>query len=232
MQTKTKSIKNQYFVESIDKFQCKEWLLHKHYAKRIPQISYSFGLYNGNKLLQGICTFGSPCRMLNNGFGCFEGKIKIRTLELNRLVINEGLGKNVLSYFVSKTLKKLPTPMVVVSYADSNNGHHGYIYQATNWIYTGITGKEKYYYDSRKNLIVHGRTIFSEFGTRSFDELPDYIKNAGVEEGKYRYFKLLGNRGQTKEMNNHFKYLIIQYPKGNNTRYDTSFSPTIQTQLF
>jgi len=61
-------------------------------------------------------------------------------LELNRLVIDEGSKKNVLSFFVSQTLKKLPCPNVVVSYADTSQNHHGYIYQATNWIYTG-----KYY---------------------------------------------------------------------------------------
>ena len=32
-------------VMSIDKKQSYDWLLNKHYAKRIPSISYCFGLY-------------------------------------------------------------------------------------------------------------------------------------------------------------------------------------------
>jgi len=34
---------------------------------------------------------------------------------------------------------------VVVSYADTSQNHHGYIYQATNWIYTGLSAKRPDY---------------------------------------------------------------------------------------
>jgi len=40
------SIKDKYTVRSIDSEQCKEWLLYKHYAHRIPPIEFSFGLWN------------------------------------------------------------------------------------------------------------------------------------------------------------------------------------------
>ena len=48
------SIKEKYKVKSIAKHLCKEWLLHKHYAKRIPSISFAFGLFN--KELVGVMT--------------------------------------------------------------------------------------------------------------------------------------------------------------------------------
>jgi hypothetical protein len=35
------------------------WILQKHYAKRIPQISYAFGLYEENQLM-GVVTYGMP----------------------------------------------------------------------------------------------------------------------------------------------------------------------------
>ena len=54
------SVKSKYSVESIPKYETYDWLLHKHYAKRIPSISYSFGLFDIDKILIGICTFGSP----------------------------------------------------------------------------------------------------------------------------------------------------------------------------
>ena len=38
-------IKN-FNVRSINKDQTKEWLRYKHYAKRIPPMSYTFGLFN------------------------------------------------------------------------------------------------------------------------------------------------------------------------------------------
>ena len=46
-------------VQSINKDQTKEWLLYKHYAKRIPVIIYSFGLYKEKELV-GVCTYGNP----------------------------------------------------------------------------------------------------------------------------------------------------------------------------
>ena len=52
------SIKSKYKVKSIQKYLCKEWLLHKHYAKRIPSISYAFGLFDTD--LIGILTIGKP----------------------------------------------------------------------------------------------------------------------------------------------------------------------------
>jgi hypothetical protein len=130
------SIKNKYKVQSIDSFLCKEWLLKKHYAKRLPSISYSFGLYDIENILQGILTFGmSPSPTLAESI-CGEDYSKI-VLELNRLVVNDGLEKNVLSYFVSKCLSMIPQPNIIVSFSDANMGHNGYIYQACNFLYTG-----------------------------------------------------------------------------------------------
>ena len=37
----------------------------------------------------------------------------------------------------------LPPPAIVISYSDSGVSHHGYIYQASNFIYTGTTGAKK-----------------------------------------------------------------------------------------
>jgi len=226
------AIKEKYIIKSIDSLQCKEWLLYKHYAKRIPAIIYSFGLYTNDLILQGVCTFGTPARMLNMGYGVFDGKLNIITMELNRLCVNEGLEKNVLSFFVSECLNMLPKPIVVVSYADGNKGHHGYIYQATNWIYTGITSMEKIYIDTRTNHVIHPRTIVSMYGSREIKNLPDYIEISKEDSGKYRYFKFLGDKRKVLEMKNKLKYKIMQYPKGLNNRYDASYNTKVQGLLF
>ena len=127
-----------YEVKSIDYQDCKEWFLKKHYAKRIPSISFCFGLYSDK--LEGVCSFGSPpSRALCIGLCGVENAHKV--YELNRLVVNENLPKNTLSYFVSKCIQLLPNKLILVSYADTSQGHNGYIYQATNWIYTGLSAK-------------------------------------------------------------------------------------------
>jgi hypothetical protein len=214
-------------VVSIPHEQTHEWLLKNHYAHRIPSISYSFGLYDNN-ILVGVCTYGSPCRMLNNGYGIFNNKLQVTTLELNRLVINECLPKNTLSYFVSQTFKKIEIPACLISYADSNAGHHGYIYQATNWIYTGITQKEAIYFNKRTNEIMHPRTVVGMFGTRESDKLPDWIEISKEAGGKYRYVHFIGNKGDIKKMNLLMVYPILPYPKGDNQRYDASYEPSTQ----
>jgi len=226
------SIKDKYTVKSIDKWECKDWLLNKHYAHKIPLIIYAFGLFNEQNLLCGCCTFSPPARMLNMGYGIFGDTIKVHTIELSRLVVNEGMEKNVLSFFVSKSINFLPTPICIISYADSNSGHHGYIYQATNWHYCGITSIEKTYFDTINNKILHPRTVVQNYGSREVDKLPKHIEINKENGGKYRYVKFLGNKNQIKEMILKNTYPILPYPKGDNTRYDASYKPTIQTNLF
>jgi len=225
-------IKEDYYVQPIPKNECNEWLVNKHYARRIPQITYAFGLYSSKeRLLEGIITFGNPCRHLNNGYGIFGGEIEVPTQELNRLCVNEGLPRNALSFFVAQALVLLPKPMCLVSYADKNQGHHGYIYQATNWLYTGVSTAQAIFIDKRTGKQVHRRTINSNFGTSDPDKLPDYIDYNMEEDGKFRYIKFLGSKKDVKHMKNHFKYGIFDYPKGQNDRYDASYDANENQQM-
>ena len=117
-----------YYVEAISSRETYPWLLKKHYAHRVPSISYAFGLFNKDKLLQGVMTFGTPpCRFYNKGIGIFN-EYSVDVLELNRLVINDKLEKNIASFFISKCFRLLSKPLCLVSFADSNQHHHGYIY--------------------------------------------------------------------------------------------------------
>jgi len=122
-----------------------DWLLNKHYAKRLCSVSYAFGLYL-NKEIKGVITFGMPPSPTLAKSICGE-EFKKDVLELNRLVTNDDLPKNTLSQFVSKSIKLLPQPKIIVSFADANVGHAGYIYQATNFIYTGQSSNTKQWVD-------------------------------------------------------------------------------------
>lgn len=223
---------NGWEIRGIGANDYKSWLLYKHYAKRVPQVQYAFGLFDPSLILQGVCTFGSPCRVMNNGECVFDGKYPVLTLELNRLCVNDQLPKNALSFFVGQCLRALPKPCCVVSYADANNGHHGYIYQATNWVYTGLSGPELKYFNTRTNEELHPRTVVEMFGSRAVDALPEWIERTKEVGGKYRYFQFLGDRRQAAAMRRALVYPIEPYPKGNNLRYDASFSPEVQGNLF
>jgi hypothetical protein len=223
-------IKEQFQVRPIPPEQTHEWIKRKHYAKRIPAISHSFGLYDSDLFLQGICTYGPPPRMYNNGYGIFGGELEIPTFELNRLVVNDDLPKNTLSFFVAGTFKFMPHPCCLVSYADPNHGHHGYIYQATNWLFTG-TGGYTYAFKDKEGKDIHKRTLNGMFGKVSKNNIPEGY-DIYETEGKYRFFQLIGNKADIKKMKKFLTYEKQPYPKGDNQNYDASFSPDVQTSLF
>jgi|APSaa5957512622_1039677.scaffolds.fasta_scaffold10710_2 hypothetical protein len=215
-------IKEKYQVKSTDKYKGKEWFLKKHYANRIPNSMYCFGLYE-NKFLIGICNFGIPA---NSSYGS-------EFVELNRLVVNDGLEKNVLSFFVSSSLKLLPKPIKIVSYADSGMNHNGYIYQATNWIYTGMSSSDTNW--TKNGRTYHRKSLGDKYGQSGQEFLLSKGYGMKKEFPKHRYFYVIGNNKKETEK---LKTEIIkrfgheEYPKGQNKRYDSSYNPTIQTELF
>tara|TARA_R100001510_G_C7611414_1_gene174821 strand:+ start:248 stop:940 length:693 start_codon:yes stop_codon:yes gene_type:complete len=230
-------MKNKYSVKSVLNSECREWFLRKHYLKRLPPISYCFGLYDENLSLLGVSSFGRPAA---HGVvkGAFGGILMDNFLELNRLIINEGLPKNILSFFLSRSLNLLPKPQAIVSYADTSQGHHGYIYQATNWIYTGLSAKRKDYKLKGVNNL-HSQSLLDREGR--------HMKKGKVAEmrlkygddlytqdrpRKHRYFYFVGNKKEKAHMKENLQYKVEPYPKGDNSRYDASYVPTVQGILF
>ena len=226
------TIKDDFKVDTIPSNQVKEWLKKKHYAKRMPMaVEHSFGIYR-DSILQGVCVYGPSSPTVPLTLFGEHGKHKVR--ELTRLVVNEGLERGVLSFFVSQSLKLLPRPMCLVSFADKALGHHGYIYQATNWLYTGEGGGTTNVYDSNGKP-VHNLTIGDgcerEHLTRS-QYLKKYNMREEKAEPKYRYVYFLGSKAEVKQMKKDLKLPFLPYPKGDNDRYDNSTAVASQMTLF
>lgn len=201
-------------VLPINTFEAEPWILRKHYARRMPPISYAFGLYDGNELV-GVCTYGMPASpSLCVGVCGKENKDKV--IELNRVCIDTQ-SKNAGSILVGRSLQMLPAPMIVVSYADTAQSHVGYIYQATNFIFTGTT-KER-------------TDMAGEEGRHS-------RHNKGVRENrvdrssKHRYVFFVGNKKEKKLLQGQLRYPVMPYPKGDTQRYDASAQVSIQSLLF
>jgi hypothetical protein len=218
------SIINKYTVSSIDSHLTYDWLLNKHYAKRIPSISYAFGLYNSN-ILCGIMTIGKPASPSLCDGVCGKENSKY-VYELNRLCVDDNLEKNVLSFFVSKCIKLINDEMIIVSYADTSMNHNGYIYQATNWIYTGLSDKRTEWQLIGSNS--HSKSLCDKYTT---EEMRNSDKFEMAERPrKHRYVYFIG------KLKKHFKkslnYKIEDYPKGQNQKYDSSYKPEVQLNLF
>lgn len=208
------SIKDKYRVQAIKKHECKEWLLVKHYAHRLPSISYAYGLYDETSLV-GVLTIGKPA---SNSIciGACGREYAEFVYELNRLCVVENLEKNVLSFFVGQAFRLIQDDLIIVSYADTAFGHHGYIYQATNWVYTGLSAKRT---DAKGDENQHSRHVKC-----------DGLKERVERSRKHRYFYFVGRRA--KEFKSLLIYPVEPYPKGDNARYDASYEPITQNVLF
>lgn len=214
-------------VKQIPSNQTYDWLLNKHYAKRIPSITYAFGLFIDKKLV-GVCTFGSPpSNALCRGI-CGDGYADI-VFELNRLCIEEPMPPNTASLFVAKALSLLPKPRIIVSYADTSMGHIGVIYQATNWIYTGLSAKrtERRLKGSNK----HSKTITEKYGMEYILNNP-HLFEVVERPQKHRYLFFLGSKVEKKRMMKELRYTIQPYPKGETQRYNAEYKPSVTNSLF
>jgi hypothetical protein len=209
-------------IKKISSRECREWVLKKHYAKRKPRIQYAFGLYLNN-LLEGIVTYGYPATPFVSRGLCGKEYEK-EVLELNRLVINSKVPKNSASFLVSNSMKMLPKEIkIIVSYADTSVGHVGYIYQATNFIYTGLTIPMKEWKLKGKNLHSQNVSKSKSLEEKKKDETFEQI----YRPQKHRYIRFLGNKKEKEERLSKLKYKIFSYPKGISKRYS---SPNIKNK--
>jgi len=215
-----------YLVCRITYDEARPWVMLKHYAKRMPSITKAFALYE-NKTIVGVCCFGNPACQANSKLGEFKA------IELLRVVV-ETKNKNAASMLISKSLKLLDKPIVVVSYADKGINHVGYIYQATNWFYTGISKGDVEYIINDKHY--HRKGAFDKYGTGSKIKLKNIDPNIKIlkQSDKHRYFYCIGSKKHKKEMLIELKtkYPILPYPKGETKRYDASAKLPISIKSF
>tara|TARA_R100000406_G_scaffold95366_1_gene89463 strand:- start:712 stop:1365 length:654 start_codon:yes stop_codon:yes gene_type:complete len=197
---------DKYFVRQINYEDTKDLILNVHYAKRMPSISYAYGLFEDGNLV-GLVSYGVPAspRVCEGLCGKEHSK---RVLELNRLVLRNNK-KNEASILVSKSLKLLPKPSIVISYADTSQNHVGYIYQATNFFYLGLSAKrtDRVFVNGEKSK--HGRHMIST-------DIED-IKEKTVlvdRPRKHRYLHIMASKKDKKKLLKQLKYQIKPYPKG------------------
>lgn len=125
--------------------------------------------------------------------------------ELNRLCRVDDWNEP-LSQFVSACLRRLRAEnWIVVSFSDTAMNHHGYIYQACNFLYTGCTKErtDKYVPNGK-----HSRHYKEE-------EQGQFRK---VRSAKHRYiYFCTKNKQLKKQWMDALNYPIMPYPKGDNS---------------
>ena len=189
---------DKYKVIKIENFIANNFIKNFHYLHSYPTEikNRNFGLYENENLI-GVCSFGA-CVSWRLTFNSINKISPDNFIELNRLVLKDNL-PNQASFLVSRSLKLLPKPKVVVSYADTAQDHAGIIYQACNFLFTGTT---------------KARTdIAGKDGRHSRHHLGDR-QNRINRSAKHRYVYFIGSKKDKKTLRNALRYTIEDtYPK-------------------
>ena len=206
-----------YVVKPIARRRAKRLICRYHYSMTLPPTIYTFGLFGRDDFLEGACCFGLGA---NNKMMLVAKEEGWEFLELVRLCLKNN-EKNAASFFVGNCLRSLPKGILVVSYADITWGHSGKIYQATNWLYTGLSAAQKVCVDG-KGESVHKRSMSGRLGMLKESRLPDSVKLIdGIQ--KHRYFYCLGKTKVQKRLMREWvdkRFGIRPYPLEDTQRYD------------
>ena len=185
------------------------FLLPRHYSGRKPVVSKAFGLIDDG-VLQAVITYGKPASP-SVCVGICGKEHSGKVYELNRMCRSEEYRKP-LSHFVSTTLRMLkPLDWIVVSYSDTAMNHHGYVYQACNFLYTGTSAPHADKYVPEGS----GHNRHAE----SFDVRKDEFSVERSIKHRYVYFCTKSKRLK-KEWMNSLRYPVLPYPKGDNSNYE------------
>ncbi len=183
---------------------------HWHYSKHLQQgKNVKIGIWE-NDIFIGAITFSSGS---SPHLGARYNLKRHEVSELSRIALNihNTPVTKIIKISISILKKLCPHLLLLISFADANQGHLGKIYQAGNWIYSGVTQEDiifyapngKYYED--RSITESG--YVEHFGKYKKCFRPSQCK-AIKQKAKYRYLFPL-----TKEMRKSILKLSKPYPK-------------------
>jgi hypothetical protein len=210
-------------VVPITKKQADAIVLAKHYSHRAPVFWEAFALVEDGEI-EGVVVYGQPSPPIQKH--SFEGRT-FRLYELARLVIQTPK-PNAASFLVGRSLKMLSEqPSAVVSYADTEWGHAGIVYQATNWLYTGATKSHDHAY------LVEGKRVHPmSLRDQGITNPKQWAKDNNIETAppmaKHRYFYINAKGKERTNMMSSIRYPVVgAYPKLDKRTYDAGARVTM-----
>lgn len=191
------------------KFAVERW----HYSKTMPRGKNNYiGVWEDGEF-RGVVLFGIGSGGSTNGERWGLNRAG-QMAELVRVALRDHKTpvSQMVSYAVRMVAKRNPGLRLIVSFADPNEGHVGAIYQAANWLYTGLSATSRYYVDSEGRRW-HERLVSKtgekiQFGVRKPCLRPQDAMRIIELPGKYRYLYPLD-----KAMRRQIEPLAQPYPK-------------------
>lgn len=203
-------------------------MVNHHYSHTAPQAQVNLGFYInddrftlGSELSTVIMYASGANRYISS---IIEGTTQDDVFELVRLFSYDWAPKNIESYCIGQSFKWLkknrPDKKYVISYADLNFGHIGTIYQATNWLYTGLGAKGKTKIFLIDGNPKHARSIYADVGNNKIDDVRAYYGDRLEEKiiavlPKARYLYFLCDKREKKRLMDKLTVPVYegQYPK-------------------
>ena len=114
---------------------------HWHYSQRMPLgRMVRIGVWESDKFIGVIIFSRGASPYLGSRYGLKHEAV----CELTRVALREHVWpvSRMLAIAIRLLKRQCAGLRLVVSFADQNHGHHGGIYQAAGWIYTGETGPQ------------------------------------------------------------------------------------------
>jgi hypothetical protein len=198
-------------VKKIDNAIAQQVVVENHYLHRKAPCSQAFGLFDDTHKLRGVVMYGTPSSSaLRAGIAGINEANNV--VELTRLWIDDSTPKNSESYLIGNSIKHCAKE-IVVSFADTSQNHLGIVYQATNWIYTGLSAKRTDW--SVKGIDKHGHTWADKYTVAEMRELFGDRFTLVPRSRKHRYIYLNAKGKRRKELFSLLKYEQQPYPKLN-----------------
>ena len=187
----------------------RDLLVREHYLHSLPGgTCLAFGAFAGTRLLGALTLGAGPA----NAYSLVNCATPDYCLTLTPLWLSDELPRNSESRFigiVTRALKRNTRLKFLVSYADPAQGHLGTIYQATGWVYTGLSQATPLY-DIGDGRARHSRSLSHAFGSHGLA----HFQRHGIEvklvpqQGKHRYLYFLDSTWRGR-----LRGTALPYPK-------------------
>ena len=205
-------------VVPASRMDCQKFILSIHYARRWPSVTFRYALEISGEIC-GVVTFGSPpSAPLLKGLAGHEYSNQI--LELNRLCLLNNK-KNEASFLVANAIKQLPKNRIIISYADPSEGHIGYVYQACNFYYCGLSAKRTNW-QIKGQEHKHARTIAGNNTALLMREKHGDNFYLADRQRKHRYLFFHGSKSWRRKAIKAVRYPFLPFPKASNKDYEVS----------
>lgn len=182
-------------------------IVERHYLHRRAPCERAFGLFNGQKLVGVVC-YGTPSSAPLRSGVCGPDEA-MNVTELTRLWVSDEVGRNGESYLIGRSLPMCGKE-IVVSFADPSQGHVGVVYQATNWIYTGLSAKRTNWTFDGNNK--HGQTVADKYSREEAEKLQGFRLEPRVQKHRYVFFNTK-NKKRRVELTRALRYAVEPYPR-------------------